>query len=396
MTIPDFELPVFDPKVMRDPYPWYREMRAIGRVVRNPSMLGGVMIGGYEEALAVLSDHRTFSSAAIGSRDRSGAFEGPIMLNSDPPDHERLRGVVARAFTPRAVSGLEPWLREITDELVEPLRSGEPYDVVQELAYPLPVLAISELLGVPGEDRESFRRWSNDLIAGNPELADEEALARGRRGAESLKEYFREVIARRRVEPGTDLVSKLVAANEGAVLDDAELLSACVLLLVAGNETTTNLISNMALALARHPDQRRLVAATPDLATSATLEVLRYDSPVQATARMLVRDATIGGHDLPAGEMIMVFIGAANRDPAQFERPDTLDVTREASQHLGFGHGIHYCLGAGLARLESRIALEVLLAAAPDYELACDVENLDYGASFIFHSPKSLTITAKR
>lgn len=391
-AIPEFDFPMFDPAVMRDPYPWYREMHRVGPVVRNPSMFGAVMVAGYQEALGVLKEHRLFSSEAIGTRDRTGAFEGRIMLNADPPDHERLRGVVSRAFTPRAVAGLEPRLRLITEELVAPLRDRAPYDVVSELAGPLPVLAISELLGVSTDDRDSFRQWSNDMIAGTPELASEEALAVARQGAENLKEYFRAEIADRRRRPGDDLVSRLVAANEGALLDDAELLSACVLLLVAGNETTTNLIANMALALGRHPDQRRLATETPDLSAATVAEVMRWDGPVQGTARMPLAEAEIGGRRVSAGEMVFVLVGAANRDRAQFADPDRLDVTRDATQHLGFGHGIHFCLGAGLARLEARVALEGLLAAAPEYEFACDIGELDYGASFIFHSPKSLAI----
>ncbi|HET6793245.1 MAG TPA: cytochrome P450 [Acidimicrobiales bacterium] len=392
-AVPEYALPILDPAVMRDPYPHYREMRALGPVVRNPALMGAWMVSGYDEAMGVLTDPGLYSSASFAQqRDRSGAFEAATMLNSDPPDHERLRGVVARAFTPRSVATFEPRLRDITAGLLAPLRDGVTYDVVGELAFPLPVIAISEMLGVSADDRDSFRRWSNQLIAGTSELAPEETVAAAREGADCLKEYFRTEIAQRRARPGDDLVSRLVEANQGDVLSDDELLSACVLLLVAGNETTTNLIANQALALGRHPEQRRRVVADAGLAASAVQEVLRFDAPVQATVRAPLGPAELAGRKLDPGQMIFVLIGAANRDPARFEEPDTLDVGRSPNTHLGFGHGIHYCLGASLARLEARLALEGLLEAAPDYDLACDPDTLDYGASFIFHSPRSLPI----
>lgn len=393
---PAYDFPMLDPATMRDPYPRYAEMHGVGPIMRNPGLFGAWMVSGYDAALAVLTDHGTFSSSAMGeARDRTGAFEAPTMLNSDPPDHERLRGVVSRAFTPRTISTLEPRLREITAGLLEPLRGGGgAHDIVADLAFPLPVIAISELLGVPTSDRDSFREWSDQLVGGTSELASEEALASAREGAEHLKDYFRSVIAERRSRPGDDLVSKLVAANVGNVLDDAELLSSCVLLLVAGNETTTNLIANAALALGRHPDERRRLIDNAELVPSAVNEVMRYDSPVQATSRTALVDTEVAGRTVSAGEIVLVMIGAANRDPSRFDGPERLDVGRAGPPHIGFGHGIHFCLGASLARLEARLAIEGLLAAAPEYELADDTDDLDYGNSFIFHSPKRLGVRA--
>jgi cytochrome P450 len=391
---PEFELPMFDDEVKRDPYPYYARMSEVGPIMRNPVFLGAWMVAAHGPALAALTDHARFSSARLsGMQDRISAFDAPTMLNSDPPDHERLRGVVARAFTPRSIAALEPRLRQLTEEMLAPLGDGEAIDVVEQLAYPLPVMAIAELLGVSVDDRDSFRTWSNQLIAGTNEMASEEQLAAASEGAEHLKDYFRSEIARRRREPGgDDLVARLVAANEGDVLDDAELLSSCVLLLVAGNETTTNLISNMALALGRHPEQRARVVADPALVPSAVEEVMRYDSPVQATVRVPAVDVELAGAHVAAGEMVFVLLGAANRDPARFDQPGRLDVSRAPNPHLGFGHGIHFCLGAALAKLEARLALERLTAVAPDYELRCDPARLDYGPSFIFHSPRSLPI----
>lgn len=394
MPDPEFEFPMFDAEAKRDPYPYYARMREIGPIMRNPAFLGAWMVAAHEPALAALTDHSTFSSARLaGMQDRISAFDAPTMLNSDPPDHQRLRGVVARAFTPKSIAALEPRLRRLTDEMLAPLAEGEPFDVVEQLAYPLPVMAIAELLGVPVDDRASFRTWSNQLIAGTNEMASEEQLAAASEGAENLKEYFRGEIARRRRQPdGDDLVSRLVAANEGEVLDDAELLSSCVLLLVAGNETTTNLISNMALALGRDHEQRARVVADPTLVPSTVEEVMRYDSPVQATVRVATVDVELAGQHVAAGEMVFVLLAAANRDSARFEEPERFDVARTPNPHLGFGHGIHFCLGSALAKLEARLALERLTAVAPQYELRCDPTQLDYGPSFIFHSPKALPI----
>ena len=396
MREPELDFPMFDPAVKRNPYPHYARMREIGPIMRNPGFLGAWMVAAHGPALGVLTDHTTFSSARLsGMQDRISAFDAPTMLNSDPPDHERLRGVVARAFTPKSIAALEPRLRQLTDELLAPLRDGARYDVVEQLAFPLPVMAIAELLGVSVDDRDAFRTWSNQLIAGTNEMASEDDLAAAREGAEHLKEYFRAEITMRRARPGgDDLVSRLVEANAGDVLDDAELLSSCVLLLVAGNETTTNLIANQALALGRDHEQRARVVTDPALVPSAVDEVMRFDSPVQATVRVPTVDVELAGQKIGAGEMVFVLLAAANRDPIRFDTPELLDVGRTPNPHLGFGHGIHFCLGAALAKLEARLALERLLARAPDYELQCDPATLDYGPSFIFHSPRTLPVLA--
>jgi cytochrome P450 len=257
------------------------------------------------------------------------------------------------------------------------------------------VIAIAELMGVPASDRESFRQWSDDMVGGTPELATPDALERARAAGVNLRAYFTEEIARRRRSAiSDDLVGRLVAANEGQVLDDAELLASCVLLLVAGNETTTNLIANMTLALARHPDQRRRLLVSADMVPGAVEEAVRYDAPVQATVRTCVSEAVVGDAQIGVGERVFVLLAAANRDPDEFPDPDNFDVGRGSTTHLGFGHGVHFCLGAGLARLEARIACEELLAAAPEFGLADASAALDYGPSFIFHRPLRLPVVA--
>ena len=397
MAIGEFAFNLFDDEVRRDPYPWYDKLRGEGRVVRNPALFGTLMVHRHADVLQVLKDPARFSSAdRAGIQDRPGAFNGvPTMLTSDPPVHERLRGVLSRAFTPRSVARLEPRLRQIAVQLVERLDDGDTVDVCETLAAPLPVIAIAELMGVPASDRDSFRRWSDDLIGGTPELATPEAVDRARDAGESLREYFRAEIARRRKALASDdLVGRLVAANEGDVLDDDELLASCVLLLVAGNETTTNLIANMTLALARNPDQRRRLLVDPSLVPSAVEEAVRYDAPVQATVRTCTTAVEIAGETIEADERVFVLLAAANRDPEEFADPDSFDVARGSNTHLGFGHGIHFCLGAGLARLEARVACEALLAVAPEFKLADPTAALDYGPSFIFHRPLRVPVVA--
>ncbi|MBV8691518.1 MAG: cytochrome P450 [Actinobacteria bacterium] len=398
MAIGEFAFNLFDDEVRRDPYPWYDKLRGVGRVVRNPALFGTLMVHRHADVLAILRDPARFSSADPGGmQDRPRVFNGvPTMLTSDPPVHERLRGVLSRAFTPRTVARLEPRLREIARGLVDPLQDGAVVDACDALAAPLPVIAIAELMGVSASDRDSFRQWSDDLIGGTPELATPEAVDRAREAGENLRAYFRAEIARRRASAVAtdDLVGRLVAANEGDVLDDDELLASCVLLLVAGNETTTNLIANMTLALARQIDQRRRLVVDPTMVPGAVEEAVRYDAPVQATVRTAKTAVEVGGETINEGERVFVLLAAANRDPDEFPDPDRFDVGRGSTTHLGFGHGVHFCLGAGLARLEARVACEALLAVAPEFSLADPSAVLDYGPSFIFHRPLHVPIVA--
>lgn len=390
----EYPLNIMDPAVRRDPYGPYRQMRDAGPVLWNP-LLGMWMVWRYKDVTGVLTDNATFSNVGgpAGRGDEAdGPFGAPTMLNSDPPDHGRYRGVVAKAFTPRTIAAQEPALRRLAGELVSPLAATGPYEVAGSLSAPLPVLAIATMLGVDGRDMDDFRRWSDELITAGG-IPSEEEIHRSDAASRSLRAYFQGEIDRRRTDTteGSDLLARLVAANEGGVLSDAELLASCVLLLVAGNETTTNLITNMTLALARHPDQRELLVKDPSLIPGAVEESLRYDGPVHMTPRRVTRDVEISGQPVKAGERIMVLVAAANRDPEKFTDPDTYDVTRAPGQHVGFGHGIHFCLGSTLARLETRLAMEALLETAPGYRLAADAEPLDYTRSNL-RSPRHLPI----
>jgi len=276
--------------------------------------------------------------------------------------------------------------------LVAPLQTGKVYDVADELSYPLPMTVIAEMLGVSIEDRDRFRRWSNDLLsAGGVEQPSTAEIARREQSRAELLEYFRAEIEKRRREPSEDLVGRLVKANAQGTLTEEELVATCVLLLVGGNETTTNLITNAAHHLARHPDQRVRILEDPSLLESAVEESLRYESPVQFTIRVAARDVEIGGVTIPSGARVIPFIGAANRDPELFHDPDAFDVGRSPNEHIAFADGIHFCIGAPLARLEARIALEALIGKASNYRLADPDKPLEYGL-FSHRSPKHLEI----
>ena len=387
---------IASPDVRPNPYPVYEELRRLGPVVENP-LFGVWMILGHQECERVLLDPQTFSNVVEGD-PTTAFFRKRTMLASDPPDHERLRKVVAAAFTPRSLQALEGRVTKVAAELVAELgRAPGPVDLVAGLSAPLPMIVIAELLGVPPEDRLKFKEWSQG-IAGVTQLAlaDDETREKGRLAAEAMQGYLADVIAERRRKPGDDLVSRMVEANGGGILTDEELVASSVLLLVAGNETTTNLITNAVLALARHPEERRRLLADPSLIRGAIEEILRFDPPVHSTIRTATHDAVVAGQTIPAGMRILVLVAAANRDSRVFAEPDRLDLTRSnARDHLGFGAGIHFCIGAILARLEGRLALEALLRAAPDYAIADDGASITYGPSFILRGITSLPIVMK-
>jgi unspecific monooxygenase len=280
----------------------------------------------------------------------------------DPPDHTRLRRLVSKAFTARLIERLRPRIEQVVQELLADA-SGE-VDLIRALAYPLPVILISELLGVPAQDRDRFKGWSDALARGlDPDfLLPAADIAERDQARLEFAAYFQELSALRRSDPRDDLLSALVAVSDGGdALTEQELLATCILLLVAGHETTVNLIGNGALALLRHPDQLAWLRTHPEAVPAAIEELLRYDPPVQLTLRTALQDTELAGATIKRGELVLLLTGAANRDPTVFEDPDRLDLQRAASGHLSFGLGIHFCLGAPLARLEGEIALAALL-----------------------------------
>jgi hypothetical protein len=314
------------------------------------------------------------------------------MLFMDAPDHTRLRGLVTRAFTPRVVEGLRPRITELVDQLLDDAAEAGELDVIAGFGRPLPVAVIAEMLGVPGEDQDRFRSWSEALAhtvdpAMTPDTAARAAVA----GLEFM-EYFHELSEERRQRPREDLLSALVAEEDaGDRLSTDELVANCILLLIAGHETTTNLIGNGTLALLRNPDELARFRAEPDLAKSAVEEILRYDSPVHLTGRGVREDVEIGGVTVPAGDRVTILLAAANRDPAAFDRPDRFDLSRTDNRHLAFSSGPHFCLGAALARLEGQIALSSLVTRFPDLALAD--EQLEWNPTTTLRGLQRLPVT---
>ena len=354
-----------------DPYPEYERMRAESTVQQTSV---GLTFLSHEYCSAVLRDDR-WGRGAPGERARGRETAGQrrSFLRQDPPEHTRLRGLVSKAFSPRVVAELRPRVQQITDDLLDAAWDGGEVDLVQALNFPLPITVICELLGVPLEDRGQFSRFAPALARGeDPEssLSGEEKRERSR-AIMYFRMYFGELLVKRRRNPGADLISALSQVRESEQgLDDGDLLATCVLLLMAGHETTVNLIGNAVRALLLNPDQLALLRGgkLPDNAPWVD-ELLRYDSPVQFMARRTLKDVEFAGLSLPKGSNAVLVLGAANRDPEVFADPARLDLTRPNVRHLGFGMGIHFCLGAQLARMEVEIAVRSLVERAPDLEL---------------------------
>lgn len=387
-----------DPAVVADPYPVLASLRAASPFAAVDGNL--VVVGRHADCSRILRDprlsserHRSVFSPADVPRP-----EGLSFLSLDPPDHTRLRRLVSKAFTPRVIARLEPRIREVTADLLSAAAEQNPHqlELVSQLAYPLPVRIISELLGVPADDHRRFAVWSARLahslqpqfIAGE----DDQSEADAAEARAEFTEYFRELIARRRAEPADDLLTELIRAeDEGSHLSESELLSTCILLLVAGHETTVGLISNAVLALLRHPAQLAALRADPSLASAAVEETLRYDPPVQLTARIARGPVRIGTIDAPDGAVILVLLAATGRDPDVFPEPDRFDISRSPGGHLAFAAGAHFCLGAPLARLEATIALNAFATRVPEPQLA---ENgLSYKPNFNLRGPDRLLVT---
>ncbi len=385
----------FDPSFLIDPYPHYRPLLA-GPPQRANFGLPVVLAARYGDVVTVLRDHSHFSSKIPPYAINPGGdpFGGaPTMPFSDPPVHSRLRRLVARDFSPRRIASLAPRIRELAATLLdEGIRDGR-FEAMNAFADQLPVVIIAEMLGVPAEHRARFRRWSDAVASNSATMPGMPVSAEVREGVAALREYFAREIERRRKAPGDDLVSALVAAHDqDEVLQSDELLAFVVLLLIAGNETTTNLIGNGLLALARNPGEYERLRRDPSLIPSAVEEMLRYDSPVQTLMRFAAENTGISGTPVETGAMVAVIFGAANRDPAQFPEPDRFDVGRTPNEHLAFGEGIHFCLGAPLARLEARIAFEAIVERCAEIRLADPTAALSYRGSFITRGLRALPL----
>jgi len=383
-----------DPAVVANPYPVLAAIRTATPFAVVDGKL--VVLGRHADCSRILRDARASSERGRSLLAPPGAprREGMSFLSMDAPDHTRLRRLVAKAFTPRVIAGFGPRIRAVSHELLSAAgaRDARELEIVSQLAYPLPVRIICELLGVPAGDHPRFAGWSARLAHSlQPRFIeqDEAGFADAAAARAEFAEYFRELIAQRRAQPGDDLLTELIRAeDEGSRLSEAELLSTSILLLVAGHETTVGLISNAVLALLRHPDQLAALRADPGLAGGTVEETLRYDPPVQLTGRVARSPIRIGEVEAPEGGVILLLLAATGRDPEVFPDPDRFDITRAAGGHLAFAAGPHFCLGAPLARLEASIAL----TAFADRVAAPELDGLAYKPNFNLRGPERLAV----
>ena len=373
----------------RNPFPAYAAMRRFAPVFHD-ARHGLWMLFDYESVKRALQDPGTFSSRA----GPPGGAPLDWLIFQDPPLHTKLRGIIMATFTPRAIAALEPRIDALCNELLDVALAAPDVDVARDFAIPLPLLVIAEMLGVPAADREPLKRWSAAILGLSGTIAGGETAARAAAAFRDAKADMRPYILRwleeRRAQPKDDLLTRLVAAEvDGDRLSEEDIVGFFQLLLLAGSETTTNLIGSAVLTLSDHPRELARLRADPRLLPKAIEEVLRFRPPLQAVFRQAVRDVEIRGKKIPAGSLILAMIGAANRDPGQFPRPRRFDIGREPNAHVAFGHGIHFCIGAALARVEARVALTRFLQRVPRFTVAGRWEPQP---GFHVHGPTRLPI----
>jgi len=382
------------PEVLADPYKLFATMRAEAPVCRlEPAQFWAV--SRYDDVVFVLKNHALFSNHAYRriaeQAERAGAKpQPPSIIAQDPPRHTQLRNLVLRAFTPRVIASLEPRIREISRELLAAMAKKESFDLVSDFTVPLPMIVIAELLGVAPERREQFKTWCDEMMT-TVSLIDDADPTRAARASLEVQAYFEEIIERRKAEPKDDLISLLVAAEiEGEKLTVPEVVSFANLLLIAGNETTTSLVGNALVALTDHPDQYDKLLANPALVPNAVEEVLRWQSPAQLIMRVATQDVTLSGTTIPAGSAVAPILASANRDDARFPNGERFDIERDTKGHIAFGLDIHFCLGASLARLEGKVALEELLALG---KLRRVEQTVRWAPSLLLRSPMRLDLS---
>ena len=393
---------------LRDPYPVYDQLRTHDPIFWSAENEYW-MITRYADLISYIQDNRLSSNRIGAHADRmpreAKEYFRPLfsavsswMLMIDPPDHTRLRGLVSKAFTPAVVENMRGLVRKLVDDKVATVKQQGRMDIMKDLANPLPAIVIAEMLGVSGADQQQFKAWSDDIAMGlggiDSARSKEELFAMydvAQKSFLSLAGYFREKVSELRLKPRENLLSALIQAEErGDRLTEHELFANCVLLMIAGHETTTNLIGNGVLALLRNPEQKETLTLNPELIVSAVEELLRYDSPVQKMARLALQDFEIAGKQIKQGQLVCFSFAAGNRDPEQFSAPAQLDIARRPNRHLAFGHGLHYCVGAALARLEGQIAVNRILSSLPGIKL--ETEDLEWNRNLTLRGLKSLPV----
>jgi cytochrome P450 len=394
------KLDLFDPAFRQDPYPFFAAHRAAGGLA-PVDPIGAWLVTRYDIVSEILRRPGDFSSTAMAGAALQGR-EGedgppPMIITLDPPDHDRLRALVNRGFTPRRIGASEPRLRAIADDLFTAvdakLAADGECDLMEALAIPFPLRVIAEMLGIEAERFEEFKRWSLAIVAVFGRIPDEAARATFEASIDALGEYLERKIEERRREPAEDLISVLVEKEEEDALTPDEVIGFCVLLLIAGNETTTNLVGTTVVALLENPAELEAVVDDPSLVPALVEEALRYASPVQTLFRQATRDVEIAGQKIPEGAIVMPSYAAANRDPERFPDPERFDVRRNTQGHLGFGQGIHFCLGAGLARLEARVVFEELIPRLAG--LRRRDARVDWSDSPFLRGPRSLPLVPR-
>lgn len=381
-------------EVRRDPYPFYAEMRETPGLVKVPA-LDAWAVSRYDDAKHVLLNHQLFSSDPlinIAFGDFNPAPGAPYMLATDPPEHTRLRKLVGAAFGPKLISAIEPSVERLVSELLDKVDPKQGFDLVEDFSAPLPVSVIADIMGIDASMAPTFRRWSNNVTVGVNETISEAQRAEIEKDAEDFRNYFLDRIAYARKNPGEDMISTLVRAEEeGQKLSADEVMAMCVLLLIAGNETTTSTIGNILYLLTVHPDQKTRVLEERDLVPNLVEEALRFLSPIQMLFRRTTEELELAGMTLPKDAIVMPIYASANRDEAAFANADQFDVGRkDANKHMAFGQGIHSCIGRALGRFEATLAMRAILNRFP--RLVADVDDVAWVDSFYLRGPKKLRV----
>lgn len=390
----ELNINLLSPDFIADPYPTYDVLRATAPILYDPDWKLW-FVSTYEDINTLLRDRRLGrdmdGAPKPDPRTPFGKLHHHSLMEKEPPDHTRLRSLVNKAFTPAQVEALRPHVMEIAHRLLDIVQPRGEMDLLADFAEPLPVMVIAELLGVPEEGRNKLRPWSRAIVAMYELAPTAEDEKRANQAVDEFSTYLQSLIAERRVAPRQDLISALIEAEEeGHRLSEDELIATCILMLNAGHEATVNAIANGMVALFRHPDQYEMLKRSPELIKTAVEEVLRYDTPLQLFRRWVREDVTYKGYRFEKGSQLALLYAAGNRDPARFADPHRFDITRQDNPHLGFGAGIHYCVGAPLARLEMQVAFQVLIERLPKLSLAR--ETLEYRPNFVIRGLKALPV----